>query len=152
YDGVVLETENIFWAAGVAASPVGELLGAERDRSGRVVVSESLSLPDDPDVFVLGDLAALRDEEGKPLPGLAQVARQQGAHVGRALREGRAVPPFRYRSRGNTAIVGRNAAIYEGKRVHMRGFPAWLLWALIHVYLLIGFQNRVMVTLQWIWR
>ena len=152
FGGEVVETGTIFWAAGVAASPVGALLDTELDKAGRVVVSPDLSLPGDPRVFVLGDLAAALDEDGKPLPGLAQVARQQGAHVGRALAQGRKVAPFRYRSRGNTAIVGRNAAVYESERLSIKGFAAWLLWALIHVYLLIGFQSRVMVTLQWVWR
>jgi NADH:ubiquinone reductase (H+-translocating) len=148
-------SSTILWAAGVAASPVGQLLGAELDRAGRVKVTKSLSLPDDPSIFVLGDLAHVADQDGNPLPGLAQVAKQQGLWLGRQLRDnieaGRPLPAFQYRSRGNAAIIGRHAAVYDGT-IKLRGTVAWLIWAFVHIYLLVGFQNRIMVSIQWLWR
>lgn len=106
-------------------------------------------------VFALGDIAHFEDEDGRPLPGLAQVAKQQGIHLGRSLAEylgsGTALRPFSYRSRGNTAIIGRHSAIFEQGRVKVRGWVAWFAWAFIHVYLLIGFQNRILVSIRWLW-
>ena len=108
------------------------------------------------DVFALGDVATFVDENGRPLPGLAQVAKQQGIHLGRSLaahiRTGEPLPPFRYSSRGNTAIVGRHAAVFEHRRLKVKGWSAWLAWAVIHVYLLVGFQHRFFVSMQWLWR
>jgi NADH dehydrogenase len=119
-------------------------------------VGRNLEVVGCPDVFALGDVALFTDECGRPLPGLAQVAKQQGIHLGRALAErihhGAQVPPFVYRSRGNTAIVGRHAAVFESRRVKLKGWFAWLAWAIIHVYLLVGFQHRVQVSIQWLWR
>jgi NADH dehydrogenase len=107
-------------------------------------------------VYVIGDLARLEGPDGQPLPGLAQVANQQGRHLGRALidsiRRGVPVPPFRFRDRGNTAVIGRNAAIFDFGRYRMKGRLAWILWAIVHVYLLVGFEKRVAVTLSWLWR
>lgn len=144
------------WAAGVGSSPLGEALGTERDRTGRVIVNRDLSVPGLPDVYVLGDLARCEDEDGTPLPGLAQVAKQQGRHLGDALarraQNGEALAPFVYRSRGNTAIVGRHAAVYEWHSFRLRGWIAWAGWAVIHVYLLAGFQHRLLVSVQWLWR
>lgn len=144
------------WGAGVAASPAGRWLGVETDRAGRVAVDETLAIGSLDGVFVLGDLALAKDETGKPLPGLAQVAKQQGEHLGRELsrnlRDGTAMAPFRFRNRGNTAIVGRHAAIFDFGRRRLKGGLAWFLWAVIHVYLLVGFQNRLTVTVQWLWR
>lgn len=95
-------------------------------------------------------------EDGRPLPGLAQVAKQQGIHLGQGLaahiREGRSLVPFRYASRGNTAIVGRHAAVFEHGRLRIRGWFAWAAWAIVHVYLLVGFQHRFLVSMQWLWR
>lgn len=153
--GEFIRARTVLWAAGVAASPLGRLLDAEHDRTGRVHVAATLALPTDPAVFVLGDLAHVKGDDGNPLPGLAQVAKQQGTHLGRELadhiRSGSDIAPFRYRSRGNAAIIGRHAAVYDG-RAKLRGAVAWLFWAVVHVYLLTGFQNRVMVSLQWLWR
>jgi NADH dehydrogenase len=147
---------TILWAAGVAASPLAGQLGAERDRAGRVFVDETLAVPGLSGVFVLGDLAHCAGPDGKPLPGLAQVAKQQGMHLGRGLarhiRSGAPLEPFRYRGRGNTAIIGRNAAVFEQGRFKVKGWFAWLGWAIIHVYLLVGFQHRLQVSLQWLWR
>lgn len=144
------------WAAGVGSSPLGADLSDERDRAGRVPVDDRLRLPSDPNVYVLGDLALAKDGNGNALPGLAQVAKQQGYHVGRHLarqiKQGRQMPPFTYRSRGNTAIVGRHSAVYEYGGWRLRGWLAWALWAIVHVYLLAGSQNRTVVTLRWLWR
>ncbi|MCT8991364.1 NAD(P)/FAD-dependent oxidoreductase [Chelativorans sp. SCAU2101] len=146
----------VLWAAGVAASPLGAQLGAPTDRAGRVMVDECLRAQGLSNVFVLGDAAAFTDPAGKPLPGLAQVAKQQGIHLGQGLarhiRTGAPLEPFEYRSRGNTAIIGRHAAVFERERLRLKGWIAWLAWAIIHVYLLVGFQHRMMVSLQWLWR
>jgi NADH dehydrogenase len=146
----------IIWAAGVAASPLAAELGVELDRSGRVKVEPDLRVRSCPDVFAIGDVALCVDADGKPLPGLAQVAKQQGIHLGRALaariERGTPLPAFAYRSRGNTAIVGRHAAVFEQHRLKLKGWFAWIAWALIHVYLLVGFQHRVQVSIQWLWR
>lgn len=145
-----------FWAAGVASSPLGRKLRCSVDRSGRVLVNPDLSVPGQKGVFVIGDLAHVVGEDGKPLPALAQVAKQQGRHLGRALAErfrtGAPLPQFVYRGRGNTAIIGRHSAIYEYGSVRLRGWIAWLLWAVVHVYLLVGFQHRLIVSMQWLWR
>lgn len=156
-DGRHIPAGLVIFAAGVTSSRLGEQLGVETDSAGRVPVLPTLEVEGLPGVFVLGDAAAFRDADGEPLPGLAQVAKQQGIHLGRALvehiREGTPLPPFTYRSRGNTAIIGRHAAVYETpKRRKVTGWPAWALWALVHVYLLVGFQNRLLVTTQWLWR
>ena len=146
----------IIWAAGVGPSPLGRELGRSFDKAGRVIVEPNLQVRGHPEIFALGDIAYLEDDDGKPLPGLAQVAKQQGIHLGRGLarliNEGRPIAAFKYRSRGNTAIVGRHAAIFETERFSLKGWFAWLAWALIHVYLLVGFQHRVIVTTQWLWR
>jgi NADH dehydrogenase len=152
----ILPTALALWAAGVGSSSVGKQLGVPLDRAGRVLVSADMSVPGHYNIFVLGDLAHLDDEKGQPLPGLAQVAKQQGAHLGRhlprLLEDQTPLPPFRYRSRGNTAIIGRHAAVFEHDSFRMRGWLAWVLWAIVHVYLLVGFQNRISVTLSWLWR
>lgn len=146
----------VFWAAGVQASPLGAATGGRTDRTGRVFVEPTLEVSGVPGIFALGDVAHCRDADGRPLPGLAQVARQQGLHLGRglvaAIRYGRALEPFVYGSRGNTAIVGRHAGVFELGRLKMTGWTAWLAWAAIHVYLLVGFQHRLLVSLQWLWR
>jgi NADH dehydrogenase len=144
------------WAAGVAASSAGRWIGAATDRAGRIPVADDLSVPGKPDIYALGDVALARDEKGEPLPGLAQVAKQQGIYLGKALARrfaGRpGSGPFRFRNRGNTAIVGRNAAVFDFGWARVKGRPAWLLWALIHVYLLVGFEHRLLVSVQWLWR
>jgi NADH dehydrogenase len=146
----------VIWAAGVSASPLGRQLGVETDRAGRVPVSDTLEVQGLKNVFALGDIASQVDTEGKPLPGLAQVAKQQGIHLGQSLATHIAghgpLQSFKYRSRGNTAIVGRHAAVYELGRFKMRGWIAWMAWAIIHVYLLVGFQHRFLVSMQWLWR
>jgi NADH dehydrogenase len=147
---------TVLWAAGVKASRLGAALGVETDRAGRVSVDPTLAVEGLSNVFAIGDVAKCLDEDGEPLPGLAQVAKQQGRHLGRSLAshlsKGTPLAPFRYHGRGNTAIVGRNAAVFEQGRFRVTGWLAWASWALIHVYLLVGFQNRMLVSLRWLWR
>lgn len=160
-DHVVIAGESIpagltVWAAGVSASPLTANLGVERDRMGRVEVAPTLQVIGCPDVYALGDIARFTDDKGNLLPGLAQVAKQQGQHFGEALvkklQTGTELPPFVYRSRGNTAIIGRHAGVFEAGETTLKGWFAWVAWAFIHVYLLVGFQHRVQVSLQWLWR
>ena len=142
------------WAAGVKASPLGEKLGAELDRAGRVKVKPDLSLPAHPEVFIVGDLAAVVDEGGQPLPGVAPVAIQQGKYMRRALAAdlaGKPRPAFRYVDKGSMATIGRAAAVAMVKRFHFSGLVAWLAWLFIHIFYLIGFRNRVIVILEWAW-
>jgi NADH dehydrogenase len=144
----------ILWAAGVAASPLGKKLGAPLDRAGRVLVNPDLSVPGHPEVFVIGDLAALKDENGKWLPGVAPVAMQQGkatAHnIGDDLR-GEPRKNFHYWNKGNLATIGRAAAVADFGKMHISGFLAWLSWLFIHIFFLIGFRNRLIVLIQWAW-
>jgi NADH dehydrogenase len=144
------------WAAGVMASPLGKMLGVPTDRAGRVAVNPDLSVPGLTNVYALGDVTQIAGEDGKPLPGLAQVAKQEGIYLGRALAKkiaaGGPTPPFRFHNRGNTAIVGRHAAVFDFGWWQLRGWFAWMFWAFIHVYLLVGFQHRLMVAIQWLWR
>jgi len=153
--GEVIPTTTVVWAAGVAASPVGRWLAVATDRAGRVQVAPDLSVPGLDNVYVLGDLALALDENGKPLPGLAQVAHQQGQYLGKALLarivRNEVPAPFRFRSRGNLAVIGRNSAIVQWDRLKLKGFIAWLVWGIAHVYLLVGFQNRIVVTMRWLW-
>ncbi len=144
------------WAAGVAASPLGATLGVQADKAGRIEVNPDLSVPGMEGVYVAGDLALVRDRQGRALPGLAQVAKQQGAYLGRALVKkiiaGADSAPFVFNNRGNTAIIGRHSAVFDFGWCRVKGWPAWLLWALIHVYLLVGFEHRLLVVAQWVWR
>ncbi len=160
-DGAVVGGERIragtvVWGAGVRAPPVQHWLPAETDKSGRIRVASDLSVPGLDGLYVIGDLAHFETPAGTVLPALAQVAHQQGGHLGKALAasltKGAPLPPFIFRNRGNTAIVGRNAAVFDFGRWQMKGRLAWLLWAIVHVYLLVGFENRVQVTLKWLWR
>lgn len=144
----------ILWAAGVAASPLGKKLGAPVDRAGRVLVNPDLSLPGHPEVFVIGDLAALKDEHGKWLPGVAPAAMQQGTatarNIGRDLK-GEPRRNFHYVDKGSLATIGRAAGIAQFGKVHISGFIAWLAWLFIHIFFLIGFRNRIIVLIQWAW-
>jgi NADH dehydrogenase len=153
--GVVIPAATVIWGAGVQASPVGPWLGLETDRAGHVAVGPDLAVPRLNDVYVIGDAALARNEKGQPLPGLAQVAQQQGQYLGRALRNrllrGEEPLPFRFRNRGNLAVVGRNAAVVQWDSVQLKGFVAWVFWSVAHVYLLVGFQNRLLVSLRWLW-
>jgi NADH:ubiquinone reductase (H+-translocating) len=148
----------VLWAAGVAASPLGKALGVPIDRAGRVLVQPDLSLADHPEVFVIGDLASLRDERGKMLPGVAPVAIQQGRFVAKLIRKEMEAgpgklprPSFHYWDKGSIATIGRAAAVADFGRVHISGFLAWLSWLCVHIFFLIGFQNRLLVFIQWAW-
>jgi NADH dehydrogenase len=149
-----IEARTIMWAAGVMASPAGRWLGAKTDRAGRVLVGPDLSVPDHPDVFVIGDAAHAVAANGMPLPGVAPVAKQQGAYVAAliaAQAESRALPPFRYRDFGSLATIGRKRAVAQLGSVKLNGFVAWLLWSVAHIYFLIGFRNRAVVAMNWAW-
>jgi NADH dehydrogenase len=147
----------ILWAAGVAASPLGQKLGVPVDRAGRVLVQPDLSIPGHPEVFVVGDLAALQDENGKMLPGVAPVAIQQGDWVAETIARDLENQPrrnFRYHDKGSLATIGRAAAVAQfGKsgKFHLSGYFAWLAWLFIHILFLIGFRNRLIVMIQWAW-
>jgi NADH:ubiquinone reductase (H+-translocating) len=149
-----LETRTIMWAAGVKASPAAEWLGAARDRAGRVKVAVDLSVPGHPDIFVIGDAAAAAGADGKPLPGIAPVAKQQGRYVANLLiahAAGKISSPFRYRDFGAMATIGRKRAVAQIGTFKASGLAAWLLWSLAHIYFLIGFRNRFAVAMNWCW-
>ena len=153
--GEHLPAATIVWAAGVAASAAAHWLGVEKDRIGRVPVGPDLTVPGHPEIFVIGDTASAAGKDGKPLPGLAPVAKQQGAYVARVLRArlaGRpAPPPFRYRDYGTMATIGRRSAVADFGWLRLDGTLAWLMWGLIHISFLIGFRNRAVVMLEWMW-
>ena len=154
----VIRARTVVWAAGVEASSLAKTLaeraGSDVDRSGRVTVEGDLSLPGHPDVFAIGDMVRVRGGDGSvsALPGLAPVAMQEGRYVARLIRRrlrGRAIPPFRYHDKGNLATIGRSKAVAEIGPARIAGFPAWALWLGVHVFYLIGFQNRLLVLLRW---
>jgi NADH:ubiquinone reductase (H+-translocating) len=157
--GVVLGDERIdartiIWAAGVMASPAGKWLNVETDRSGRVIVGPDLGVLDNRDIFVLGDTACVPGPDGKPLPGIAPVAKAQGNYVAERILaelEGRESPPFRYSDLGSLATIGRKSAVIQIGRLRLTGFIAWLIWSVAHIYFLIGFRNRLSVVLNWAW-
>jgi NADH dehydrogenase len=144
---------TVLWAAGVAASPLAKTLGVPLDRAGRVLVTPELTLPGRPEIFVIGDLASLV-QDGKPLPGVAPVAMQQGrqtaANIARAVR-GEPLHPFRYHDKGSLAVIGRGAGVAAFPKSTWSGTLAWWAWLLIHIFYLIGFRNRVLVLMQWAW-
>jgi NADH:ubiquinone reductase (H+-translocating) len=144
----------ILWAAGVAASPLGKSLGAPLDRAGRVLVNPDLSIPGHREVFVIGDLASLKDKDGKQVPGVAPVALQEGAatarNIGREV-QGKPRKDFHYLDKGSLATIGRAAAVAQIGKVHISGFVAWLAWLFVHIFFLIGFRNRLLVMIQWAW-
>jgi len=149
-----IRSRCVLWAAGVAPSPIARSLGVPLDRAGRVKVERDLSIPGAPEVFVIGDLAAVEDEQGRLVPGLAQPAIQGGRHAARQILRtlrGEAREPFHYFDKGTLATIGRNAAVAQIGRLRSEGFFAWLLWLLVHIVMLIGFRNRVLVLAQWAW-
>ncbi|MDP3740443.1 MAG: NAD(P)/FAD-dependent oxidoreductase [Hyphomonadaceae bacterium] len=151
-----LPSACVIWAAGVAASPVAKWLGVEGDRAGRVAVGADLTVAGHPEIFVIGDCALARDRHGKPVPGLAPVAKQEGEYVGRLLtlltrKPGSARPAFRYQDFGALATVGRKSAIADFGAIRLTGFIGWLTWCVAHIYFLIGFRNRFSVALDWAW-
>lgn len=157
-EGVTIENlfipaENILWAAGNQASPILETLGVPLDRQGRVLVDADLSIPDHPELFVIGDAACAMDANGKPLPALAPVAVQQGKYVAHILRKRlpkSSRPPFRYFDKGTMATVGKTKAIGMFGKIQFSGVIAWLAWCFVHVLYLIGFRNRLVVLTQWL--
>ena len=150
----VMPAEVVLWAAGVAASPLGQALGAKVDRNGRVFVEPDLSVPGHRNVFVIGDLATLSNEKGSPLPGVAPVAMQEGKFVAQQIAADLAGHPrkkFHYFDKGSLATIGRAAAIAQFGKVHLSGFTAWITWLSVHILFLVGFRNRILVMLQWAW-
>ncbi|WP_303674889.1 NAD(P)/FAD-dependent oxidoreductase [Vampirovibrio chlorellavorus] len=154
-----IPAETILWAAGVKASPLGQLLcektGCELDRGGRVIVEADLSVPKHPEIFIVGDLANYSHTPDKrPLPGVAPVAMQQGRYLAQSIlkrQKGQSVQPFKYLNKGNLAVIGINEAVADLHKVHLSGFPAWFIWAFVHVMYLVEFDNKVLVMLQWLW-
>ncbi len=152
--GETIEAGTILWAAGVSASPLGAKLGVPLDRAGRVLVADDLTVPGYPDIYVIGDLAALKGSDGKWLPGVAQVAIQQARHAARNLKrrlQGVPLPgsPFAYRNLGNLATIGRHSAVADLPGWKSKGYLAWLFWLFVHVMNLVGFRNRLSVLTQW---
>lgn len=154
--GELIRATTIVWAAGIYASPAAKWLGIQPDALGRIPVGVDLSIEGLEGVYAVGDTAAAMDQEGRALPGLAQVAKQQGTHLGRALvaelERGTRVPAFVFRNRGNAAVVGRSVAIFDFGKYQLKGWFAWVLWAVVHVLLLVGFEKRLLVSVQWLWR
>jgi len=152
--GERIAAATVLWAAGVQPSPLARSLGVPLDRAGRVIVDDRLTIPGHPEVLVIGDLAACTDAAGKPLPGLAPVAIQQGEYAARAILasvRGETRRAFHYRDKGTMATIGRAAAVVDLGRLRLSGFPAWLLWCFIHILWLIGFRNRFLVMIEWAW-
>jgi NADH:quinone reductase (non-electrogenic) len=153
-----IPARTVVWAAGVTASglasQLAQLTGADQDRAGRVTVEADLTLPGHPEILALGDMVRVRDRDGTAItfPGVAPVAMQQGRYAARAVRarlQGRAAPPFRYRDKGNLATIGRAAAVADIKGVKLSGFLAWITWLVVHLFYLVGFQNRLLVLIRW---
>jgi NADH dehydrogenase len=152
--GWTIPTQNVIWAAGNRASPLLQSLGAPLDDQGRAIVEPDCSIPGYPEVFVLGDAAACRDESGRNLPGVCPVAVQMGQYAARMIRAdlaGRPRHQFTYWDKGQLAVIGRGHAVADIAHLRFGGFPAWLIWIFVHIFFLIGFRNRVMVLLQWAW-
>ena len=153
--GERIDTDCVIWAAGVAASPAARWFRADADRAGRVKVDSDLTLPGHPEIFVIGDTAVVAGKDGKPVPGVAPAAKQQGVYAAKAIRarlEGRPAPkPFRYVNVGNLATIGRSSAIADFGWLRVSGLLAWLLWGVVHIFFLIGFRNRLSILIEWIW-
>jgi NADH dehydrogenase FAD-containing subunit len=149
-----IASKTVIWTAGVSPSPAGKWLNAETDHAGRVRVQQNLTMPGHPEIFVIGDTSTL-EQDGKPLPGVAQVAMQQGRYVGKLIRSrltGSATPaPFRYVDKGNMAVVGKGFAVLQSGKICLSGFFAWLAWAAVHLEFLAQSSLRVSVFVQWVW-
>jgi NADH:ubiquinone reductase (H+-translocating) len=150
-----IDASTVIWAAGVVASPAARWLGAEHDSAGRVLVRPDLSVPNHPEVFVIGDAAGVHDQTGAMVPGVAPAAKQMGRYVGRVIAarvdDTPSPPPFRYRSLGDLATIGRRAAVVNFGYLRLKGFVGWLFWSLVHIYFLIGVKNRFIVAFTWLW-
>ena len=154
----IIPTRTVLWAAGVLASPLGVILsqeaGAKLDRARRVIVEPDMSIAEHPEIFVIGDLSNYSHQTGKPLPGVAQPAIQQGHYVAKLIRarlRGKTLPPFHYFDKGNLATIGRGAAVADLNWIRISGWPAWLMWVFVHLLYIVQFQNRLLVMLQWAW-
>lgn len=160
-EGVVIDGERInaatvIWAAGVAASPVGRWLGAETDSVGRIYVQSDLSIQSDPDIFVVGDAAHVEDADGTLVPGIAPAAKQQGRYVAGVITRRLAGKPtaagFRYRHSGHLATIGRSSAVIQFPRYKMKGWVAWWIWGIAHIYFLVGVPSPLVITVRWFWQ
>ncbi|RVD55326.1 NAD(P)/FAD-dependent oxidoreductase [Mesorhizobium sp. M2D.F.Ca.ET.185.01.1.1] len=155
FGGKHLPARTIIWAAGVAASPAAEWLGASADRAGRVLVEADLTVPGNPDIFVIGDTALVLRPDGKPVPGVAPSAKQEGKHVAATIKArlagDTASRPFQYRHAGDLATIGKRAAAIDFGWIKLTGWLAWWLWGIAHIYFLIDFRNRLAVSLSWLW-
>jgi NADH:ubiquinone reductase (H+-translocating) len=154
-DGRRIEAGTAVWAAGVIASPAASWIGADQDRAGRITVAPDLSAPGHPEIFVVGDTAAIADALGRPVPGIAPAAKQMGAYAAKVIAArvaGRqAPPPFAYRHLGDLATVGRKSAVVKLGPLQLTGLLGWLFWSAVHIYFLIGVRNRFVVALNWLW-
>ena len=159
-DGVVcggknLDSKTIIWAAGVRASPAAEWLGVPLDRAGRVIVNPDLTVPGHPEIFAVGDTVTIADPEGKPVPGIAPAAKQQGRYVAEVIKarlRGDSTPaPFRYKHDGSLAQIGKRRAVIDFGWIKLRGALAWWIWGIAHIYFLIGVRNRLSVAISWWW-
>jgi NADH dehydrogenase len=155
-DVTTVQAATVLWAAGVRDPGMGGILAertkAERDRSGRVIVNEDMSVPNHPNIFVIGDLAHYAHQGERPLPGIAPVAMQQGQYVAKLIRkrlDGETLPQFEYKDSGNLAVIGRNSAVVNMPWTKLTGFPAWVVWLFVHIFFLIEFDNKIMVMTQW---
>jgi len=150
-----LPCRTVLWAAGVAASPAGRWLNVETDRAGRVIVEPDLSIANDPDVFVIGDAASVRDTDGNNVPGIAPAAKQQGRFVADVIGKriaGKTAPEvFRYRHAGHLATIGRRSAVIEFPRLKLKGWMAWWIWGIAHIYFLVGVPSPLVVSIRWLW-
>jgi NADH:ubiquinone reductase (H+-translocating) len=153
HDGAIIPAHTLFWSAGVKAAPLAAALDATFKGGGRIAVEPDLTLSGHADLYVIGDMAYL-EQDGAALPMTAPVAMQMGAYAGRAIlakERGAALPPFRYHDKGTMATIGRSAAVASAFGMNFRGYLAWLVWLLLHIYYLIGFRNRIVVMLNWVW-
>jgi NADH dehydrogenase len=154
YGGETLQAKTLIWAAGVRASPAAEWLGAPADRAGRLQVLPDLTVPDHPDIFAIGDTVVIADPDGKPVPGIAPAAKQQGRYVADTIKarlRGAMPALFRYKHAGSLAQIGKRKAVIDFGRIKLRGTIAWWIWGIAHIYFLIGLRNRLSVALSWLW-
>ena len=154
FGGKLLEAKTRIWAAGVRASPAAEWLGAPSDRAGRVEVQDDLTIPGHPEIFAIGDTVLINAWDGKPVPGIAPAAKQQGRHVAETIKarlRGENKGAFRYKHSGSLAQIGKRLAVIDFGKVKLRGTIAWWIWGIAHIYFLIGLRHRLSVALSWLW-
>ena len=154
FGGKRLNAKTVIWAAGVRASPAAEWLGAPADRAGRVKVEPDLTVPGHPEIFAIGDTVSIDAWEGKPVPGIAPAAKQEGCYVAESIKArlaGQKLPPFRYKHAGSLAQIGKRLAVIDFGRIKLRGAIAWWIWGIAHIYFLIGLRHRLAVSLSWLW-